>query len=182
MKVSVKGNTYIILVVMILLVPYQWLLAWLAAAGFHEFCHYLAVRACKGEIIHLTVGVSGADMQTGPMPDWKRVICIICGPVLGLAPALLGQWLPRVAICSWLLSVYNLLPLLPLDGGRALYILLGERPVYLTIEAVVLCLIFLGALYAGISLNMGILPLVVAGLLLCRRRKSPCKRTACKVK
>lgn len=180
-KISVQTNAYIGFVALILLIPVQWLLAWLIAAAFHELCHWCVVRACGGDVLSLTIGLGGANMQTGPMPDGKRVLSVLAGPILGSAPALLGRWLPRVAVCSWVLSVYNLLPLLPLDGGRALQILLKDRPVFRAVERALLGLLILAGLHAGVACNMGILPVLVVGGLHLRHRKSPCKQSSCAV-
>lgn len=181
MKITVKPNTYIFLVTLILLVPYQWLMAWFAAAAIHEFGHWLAVIICRGNVLQVTVGVGGASIQTEPMTEWKRLVCILSGPVVGLFPALLGNFVPRIAIFSWLLSMYNLLPLTPLDGGRALQVLLGETSYFRAVEYILMSLLLLGALYAGFVLHIGFLPLALVGIISQRRRKSPCKQNACKV-
>ncbi len=182
MTVVFHPNVYIVLVALILFVPYQWLSAWLFAVAFHEIGHWLAVRLLGGHITKLTIGVLGANMQASPLVDWKRIISIMAGPILGLTPIIFRRWFPRTAICSWLLSLYNLLPLLPLDGGRILQILIGEDRIFRTIETILLSLMLLCALYASFALELGILPVAIVCIHLCRLRKSPCKRVICKVK
>lgn len=62
--------------------------------------------------------IEGEDL--GP---FRNVLCILAGPCLGALPLLAMKWIPRTAVCSLVLTVYNLVPLWPLDGGRVLKIL-----------------------------------------------------------
>lgn len=181
MRVNVKPNTYIYLVLLLFLVPIKWLAAWLLAVGFHELCHWVAVKLCGGEVYVLTVGIGGANMECSPLSNGKRLFAVLSGPIGGFALVLLGRWFPRTALCSWLLSVYNLLPLLPLDGGRALEILLGQRPAFAFIEKLILILMSMAALYGVIVLHFGVLPLTIMAGLWLKHRKSPCKPRACRV-
>ena len=181
MEINVKTNTYIYLVLLLFLVPLPWLLAWLVAVAFHELCHWVAVKLCDGEIYRLTVGIGGANMESGMLQEWKSILAVLSGPVGGFALVLLGKWLPRVAVCSWLLSVYNLLPLLPLDGGRALQFLMGDTTYFYIAEKIFLCILSLAAVYAAIFLHLGVLPLAIVGGLWLKNRKTPCKKRICKV-
>ena len=126
-KIDIRPSTYIYIVLLLFLIPLKWLFAWLVAAIFHEICHWLAVKLCGGVIHKITVGVGGARMECGPMTNMKKLISVLSGPLGGLVLLLFARWIPRIALCSWFLSMYNLLPLLPLDGGRALEVLLGEK-------------------------------------------------------
>ncbi len=181
MQITVKPNTYIYLVILLFLVPFPWLTAWLISVIFHEFCHWAAVKLCRGEIYHITVGLGGAVIESSMLAEGKRLFAILSGPLGGFALVLIGRWFPRVALCSWVLSVYNLLPLLPLDGGSALQILLRDRRVFYVIERVFLIIIIAGAVYIAFCLNLGILPLAIAGGLWLKNRKTPCKKGIYKV-
>ena len=181
MRVTVKPNTYIYLAVLVFLIPFPWLIGWLTAVIFHEFCHWLAVRLCGGTVHKLTVGLGGANMETGPMTERKRLLAVLSGPVGGAFLVFLGRWFPRLAICSWVLTVYNLLPLLPLDGGRALQILIKQNRIYTAVECAVLFCLTAVALYASFALGFGALPMLIVGILWLKNRKSPCKERICKV-
>lgn len=180
MSVTLKLNTYIYFVLLLFLVPIKWLLAWLTAVSFHEFCHWVSVKLCGGEIYGLTVGIGGANMECTPLSNGKRLFAVLSGPIGGFALVLLGRWIPRTALCSWLLSVYNLLPMLPLDGGRALEILVGKQAASV-IDRIFLIFLSLVALYVAINLHFGILPLAIIGGLWLKHRKSPCKPPICRV-
>ena len=181
MRVTVNQNTYIYLAALVLLIPFPWLFGWLTAVIFHEFCHWLAVSLCGGTVHKLTVGLAGANMETGPMTERKRLLAVLSGPVGGALLVFLGRWFPRVAICSWVLTVYNLLPLLPLDGGRVLQILIKENKIFSTVERIVLFFLTAIALYASFVLKFGVLPMLIIGILWLKNRKSPCKDKLCKV-
>lgn len=181
MQLSVKPYTYIYLAVLVFLVPLQWLTAWVVAVAFHECCHYIAVRLCGGQVYKLTIGIGGADMETEPLSEVKRLIAVLSGPMGGFVLLLLGRWVPKVSICSWILSVYNLLPLLPLDGGKALQILLRSDTLYYIVEKVVLLILAILAIYGTVVLHFGLLPMTIITVLWIKNRKSPCKERICKV-
>ena len=178
-KIDIKPSTYIFIVLLVFFVPLKWLFAWLFAVIFHELCHWLAVKMCGGEIYNLSVGFGGAEMKCGPMPNRKRLFTILCGPFGGFLLVLLGKWMTRVALCSWFLSIYNLLPLLPLDGGRAIEILLGSKS--RIFQKAFLILLTFGAVYALVILRFGLMPLVIVAALWVKNRNSPCKPGACRV-
>ena len=181
LRLSIKPNTYFYLALLLFFVPLPWLAAWFIAVCSHELFHIVAVRLCGGEISRLDIGIGGMDMETSPLSERKRLIAILSGPAGGLLLVFLGRWLPKTALCSWMLSVYNLLPLLPLDGGRALEILLDEQPVFLIVEKVFLILLAVLALYSVMILKLGILPVAIVAVLWARNRKIPCKEGICKV-
>ena len=181
MKVYVKENTYIYLVILLFLVPIPWLCAWCVAVCFHELCHWLSVKLLGGAVYSLTIGMTGANMVCQTLTDGKELISVLAGPLGGFLLALTAKWFPRVALCSWVLSVYNFLPLLPLDGGRALQILLKSRAGFYIIEKIVLVAVTLFAAYLAICLRFGVLPLAVTVILWLKNRKRPCKADVCKV-
>jgi len=181
MRTCIKFNTYIYLAALLFLIPIQWLIAWLIAVICHELCHYLAVKFCGGEIISLTVGIGGANMESSSLSKKRRLIAILAGPVGGLLPVILSQWFPRLALCCWLLSIYNFLPILPLDGGQVLQILMKNKRVFYAFERLIIVIFVLCGLYASLFLHFGILPVVIALGIWIKYRKRPCKEDFCKV-
>lgn len=178
-KINISPSTYIYMVLLLFLIPLKWLLAWTIAAGFHEICHWLAVKLCGGEIYCVTVGFGGAVMECSPMSNKRSLFAILCGPIGGLFLLVFAKWIPRTALCAWLLSMYNLIPLLPLDGGRALEILLGAKAY--SLQKVLLILLSIGAIYASVIMHFGLLPLGLIIALWLKNRNTPCKPGACKV-
>lgn len=117
----------VILAAALLLLPWGWVGAFLAAAAVHELGHILAVRVLGGKIVEMTLGLHGAQICTAPMDPKFQLPAILAGPIFGLLPALLWEKCPRLAFCATLLSAWNMLPIYPLDGGRALRLLLREN-------------------------------------------------------
>lgn len=111
------------------------LVALLAAIIVHEAGHAAAIIICGGRVRGVRADSSGLCMsQSGAYGTATEIITLLAGPAGGLALALLcahiGQkWsnvlFLRTAGMSLLLTAYNLLPALPLDGGRALMCVLN---------------------------------------------------------
>ncbi len=178
-KIDIRPNTYIYVVLLLFFIPIKWLFAWIFAAGFHEVCHWLAVKLCGGVVYSITIGLGGAKMECSPMSSKKSLFAVLCGPVGGILIVLFARWIPRTALCSWLLTMYNLLPLLHLDGGKAIEILFGSKAVL--IEKLFLILLSIGALYLSFVLRFGLLPLGFMAILWLKKRNFPCKPAICKV-
>lgn len=175
MQISVKPQFCILFVLLLLVVPLPLFVGWITAIIIHELCHIGGVLLCGGKIINITVGAGGICMESTPLTEGKRIFTILCGPVGGLLPMLFGRFFPFVAICCWGLSIYNLLPLLPLDGGRVLKILIRNEKHFLWAQRILLLILTLLALYGAFFLRLGILPLVFVGFFWVRNRKFPCK-------
>lgn len=145
------------------------------AAAVHEAGHAAAIYALGGRIRSLRFDSSGLCMSgTGISSAAGEVIVLLAGPLAGLALAYVcavygsaaaDEFLLRTAGMSLALTAYNLLPALPLDGGRALYCLLcralsaekAERAVYLTGIASALIAAFLGLILRSSELGLALL-------------------------
>lgn len=112
------------------------LLPWaVLAAGLHELGHYAAVRALGGRVLLLRLTASGGNMELDrrrPLTYGGELCSILAGPavnlVLALAAAQVGrQWETMYLLAGLSLSLgwFNLLPVYPLDGGRALFLILS---------------------------------------------------------
>ena len=117
---KIDGAACILGALAILILPLNWVLAGIIAAGFHELCHCLTVKAMGGRVWEFRIGVGGAVMETSPISTGRELLCVLAGPLGGIFLMLFYRWIPRVAISAGLQSAFNLLPIYPLDGGRAL--------------------------------------------------------------
>lgn len=177
LPVYLEGSLCLLLALMLLLLPLKWVLAVILAATVHELCHIAAIIALGGRIYSLHLGFGGIRMETDPLPPGREAAAALAGPLGSAALLLLARWLPRTAVCGGVHCVYNLLPLFPLDGGRALHSIMrlclpakyGEK-CFLYFQHFFRIALSGVVLLAG--LRWGILPAVAGMLLLWRQRKA----------
>jgi len=170
-KLKIDPRLYVLLAVLIFLLPLKWLSAWCAAVCLHELFHFAAVKLYRGKIRIFSLNLGGADMECTDLSDKAYMLSVLAGPLGGLLLVLLGRWLPRLAICSWLLSVYNLLPVLPLDGGQALRIMLKDKNALGVLQRIMLFVVSILAAYLCFIVKLGPLPVVIAISLWIKNQK-----------
>lgn len=94
----------------------------------HELSHILALRLLGQSITGFMPDVGGLCIRyAGSCTAAGHILAALAGPLGGLIYALVAihcahipgrEWLEQSAGLSFLLTAFNLLPLLPLDGGR----------------------------------------------------------------
>ena len=144
-----------------------------ASVLLHELGHCIALWCCGVSVSGLRLSVSGAALETEAMNYRNEIICALAGPAVSLALTGLGRWFPNLAVISLGLAVFNLLPVPPLDGGRALR---AALLLHLDATAVhrILVILAIGcgamlavvSIWAGVFLRGGLWPVLVAALLL----------------
>lgn len=176
-KITVSFGFYLTLALMLLLMPLRWLFSAIVAAVFHEFCHYAAIRLLCRKSATVKLYSYGARMPLPEISRSKELLCAIAGPVGGLLLTAFAPLFPRLALCAFIQSFYNLLPIYPLDGGRMLSSLLSvlflpphAKAVLRITEISTKLIICLASLYACFCLRFGVLPLLIAALI-CIRSK-----------
>ena len=103
------------------------------AIVLHETGHFAALCFCGCSVTRLRLGFFGMEMDYAGAPDDRQMLlCAAAGPLAGLLFGLAGAALPSryfqmSARFSLLLSGFNLLPILPLDGGRITAVLAGKE-------------------------------------------------------
>ena len=80
-KNLIGGWVLLMLALMILVLPMQWVLAAVLAAMFHELCHYGAARLCGGNVAQLRVGTFGAQMEVWGLTNLGELVCALAGPL-----------------------------------------------------------------------------------------------------
>ncbi|MEG2175228.1 MAG: peptidase M50 [Oscillibacter sp.] len=104
----------------------------LAAAALHELGHYLILRAWGAKVTALRLSVFGAVMETDSenLSYGRELAAVLAGPAANFFCALvlaatgkMDYALPTGVHLA--LGAFNLLPVRPLDGGRALGLMLA---------------------------------------------------------
>ena len=171
-KVQVSPGLFLLLPAALLLLPLRWVLAWILAVTIHETGHYIALRLCKIPIYGLHISPLGVSMQTGDLQGRETLLCTLAGPLFAMMFTVLSPVLPRTALCIFFQSIFNLLPVYPLDGGRALRVFLFKflpvRTAY-CIEGVILSIISVGAMYIFYILKIGIIPTLLLVVLFAQK-------------
>lgn len=103
----------------------------LPAVIVHELGHFLALRMLGARITQFRLDMAGFCMEyTGVLHRRGEFFAAFAGPLLGGIYTLLLSWIGKyfyseyllcTAGVSLVLSAYNLLPAMPLDGGKCLY-------------------------------------------------------------
>ena len=119
-RIRIHEDFYFFTAILLLLLPLRWIVAAFLAALFHELGHYAAVRLLGGSVVSGEISCHGAKMTAGPMSQKAELLSVLAGPAASLLLLSLRQLFPRLAICGLIQGVFNLLPVYPLDGGKAL--------------------------------------------------------------
>jgi Zn-dependent protease len=118
------------------LAAYAWIWGWKFALGFiallfiHELGHYLEARRQGlnvGAPIFIPFLGAAILLKENPLNAWREAQIAIAGPIVGSLGAA-GVWvvaeqqnselLMALAFTGFFLNLFNLLPVVPLDGGR----------------------------------------------------------------
>jgi len=117
-------------------VAYSWIFGWPYAVGFvllllcHEMGHFLAAKQRGLDVGAPTfIPFVGAWIQLKDQPLNVETEAYVgfAGPIVGSAAAMLCFWLAReynsqlllaLAYSGFMLNLFNLIPISPLDGGR----------------------------------------------------------------
>ena len=105
------------------------LLALTLAAAVHELGHLLMLRMLGIRVFGLTLAVTGPVLRCERAAVWyEDLLAALSGPMAGLLlwGSAVSRW-PLLGEISLFLSILNLLPILPLDGGRALWAVLRHQ-------------------------------------------------------
>ena len=175
MQLYIEPDIFFFGSVVLLMLPLDWLLAALLAAIIHELCHMAAVVLLGGTVSEISIGVGGARIKAVIPGSREEVLAVLAGPAGSLLLLLLLHCLPQLAICGCVQSLFNLLPIPSLDGGRILKALLQNLwPEYaesllVLAEIIVIAGLLLAAVYAARVLSAGIWPVMMILILISGR-------------
>ena len=120
MNISADRGFFPVLALMLLLFPLQFLVGVLLAALIHELGHLLALKIAGGRVLSIRLRSFGARIEAAPMSPGRSALCALAGPAAGALTIFAYKTFPELALAGLVQTVFNLLPVYPLDGGRAL--------------------------------------------------------------
>jgi Zn-dependent protease len=152
-----------------------------AVVTLHEFGHILACKryGIKCEAVVLSCIGGAAFLDKEPETAWSEFVVAVCGPLVNVALILLaiplmnyvpkGTWMTFMIVNAFMVT-FNMLPALPMDGGRVfralMWPVIGRRPATLIAVAVSLSLCILGLEHAwhSSSVNLGLISLFIGAM------------------
>lgn len=166
----------------LLFLPPKLMLVWLVSVLTHELSHYLSILITGGKIHNIQIGLSGFKMQTSSMSHWQELFCAASGPVGGLMLFIIFmKKLPLLAVFALIHSLYNLIPLYPLDGGRVLHSVIGLlcseghfNRVTSNMDACVSIILVLVAVCLILRFMSGPLPLILVLVMIFNNKRLKC--------
>ena len=120
MNISADRGFFPVLALMLLLFPVRFLVGVLLAALIHELGHLLALKIAGGRVLSIRLRSFGARIEAAPMSPGRTALCSLAGPAAGALTIFAYKTFPELALAGLVQTVFNLLPVYPLDGGRAL--------------------------------------------------------------
>ena len=116
--VRTEAGFWLVLGLMVLLFPLRFLVGVLLAAVIHELGHLTAILFTGGRVRGIWLHGGGARIETAPMEPGQAIICALAGPVAGALTVLAWRWFPELAVAGLVQTIFNLIPIYPLDGGQ----------------------------------------------------------------
>lgn len=136
-KLEISPAIFILILIFTLIDGIFYVLIIYMCAALHEGAHIFAVKYCGCEIERLRLLAVGADIKlknTNTISYKKEFFIAISGPLINLIFVIIMICIQLIfgisplfqlfALCNAILFFINILPIMPLDGGRALYSLL----------------------------------------------------------
>ena len=182
--IKIDPTTYLLWALSALIIPAGWLCAWFAATTVHELGHYISLRFMDVDVSEVRINHSGILMRSRSMTHMQQAVCSLAGPFAGLILLPIMRRYPILAICLLFQSLFNLLPIYPLDGGVVIYELLaqifGETVAWNSlhiISNILRLLVSIIILVIGVQLKSLLLFVVIVAIFLCKTGfvKFPCK-------
>ena len=170
LDVRIRPALPMVLAGLMMLLPIPLVFAAMAAACFHELCHLAALKLLGHPVFGVELGPLGARIVTEELEPLDELTCALAGPLGALLLLFVARWVPLVALFAVAHSAWNLIPLYPMDGGRAVACFLkllgiGEGGIFLF--SLLTCLAVAGAgLLAGS--RWGPLPLILSEIILAK--------------
>ena len=125
LNIQIAPEVFLHLALLLLILPLRCIISFVLAAVIHEFGHLSILKLLKVRIYRIRIGVLGTVIETEEVTQKQELLSAMAGPIAGLITCLTARFFPILAICAFVQTAYNLLPVYPFDGGRVCRILSG---------------------------------------------------------
>jgi len=132
-KLEISGG-FLLAAALLLYLDDQGVFPWaILACVLHEWGHYTAVKLMGGQVTCLHLTAVGGEMVLSRrklLSYGKELFTVLAGPGVNIGAAVLlttlpaREWSMLFAGLNLVIGLFNLLPVYPLDGGRALRLIL----------------------------------------------------------
>ena len=131
MKIRLSPLTLLFFAIYLLTAHDLTLVSTISAIVIHELTHLIVLLLCNGRAVRLTITPLGLSIdRAGLLSHWNELWLSLSAPLMNLCLAsLFGMCsLSKYAVYANLsFGLFNLLPIYPLDGAKALHALLCNR-------------------------------------------------------
>lgn len=181
--IRIQPSVFLLAAFLILLIPFNWLIAAILASIFHETGHLAAICMTGGRIESVTVGFTGIQIHSAILQRRNELICAAAGPLASMLLLVFSHSIPKLAICGAIQGAFNLLPVCPMDGGRMLnclmqWLLPGKADrICKAAEYLILLILLAISLMVSYRLKGGILSVLcfITAFTRLLSGKTPCK-------
>ncbi len=163
--------TWVLALLMVLLGQGETLLAYSIALLVHEAGHYMPTISfrCQPQRMEITpFGAMAAVEEYQAIKPSRQFLIALCGPLANLLLLLvlmslfyldiISSWMVSLFKANLLLMLFNLMPVLPLDGGRMLQSLLNRKTDWRKSSRILAGI--------GMAFGAGIVLLALAGVIM----------------
>ena len=102
------------------------LLCFLLSSFLHELGHIFVLRLMGKRIQNMSIGITGSVIQNQTLSYTEELLTAVAGPAVNLLLLILFHESTTLFMLNLSLLCYNMLPILPLDGGRIITVLLEK--------------------------------------------------------
>lgn len=122
MKFEIDRKILIVIIIFAIMKKIDIYCAFLISIIFHELMHYIFSKIIKADVNYIRLGVFGVSMDVafiGKTNLIKKIIFYLAGPLLNFFIAFLFRNVYiKVTYLNLAIGIFNLLPIVPLDGGN----------------------------------------------------------------
>ena len=128
MKFEIDRKILIVIIIFAIMKKIDIYCIYLISIIFHELMHYIFSRIIKADVNYIRLGIFGMSMDVafiGKTNFIKKIIFYLAGPCFNFFVACLFRNVNiKIAYLNFAIGIFNLLPIVPLDGGNIILVVL----------------------------------------------------------